>query len=423
MPDYKRKKIKKSFRHKKSHINTEKNINMTNKRQKNTGIVPEEKVKIVRGTKYKRKTQFKVLGIAICFICVVCIGLSALLPGGLYENIVNFSSVLGHGSYPTSVSGSTVLNTVSNRSYFYVLTDTNITAYSNSGKIVFDELHGFSNPIMSVSGTRALVYDQGGKSIYIYNLSGKIHSLQTKNDIITASISQNGGFAVSTHSDRYTSVATVYNKNFKEVFSWNSAKEIINNVLLNSAENKLAVSTLSVVSGQYNTKLLILGFDSAEPLHTLELGSSIPLSINNTGKGISIICGDKYKFLHWTKFNSNELEISGEISTFRTDKNGILLTVNRANDRSDNTIIIISKKGEKSSEFKINNSITDIQYNKGRVYLLCDTAIGIYDKNGTALRDGTCYYGALKFAVVGSNAVATVSDSEISKINIQEGRS
>ena len=420
MPDYKRKKVKRSFRQKKSYMNTESNIYMTNKKQKSTGIVPEENVKIVRGTKYKRKTQFKVFGSAICFICILCIVLSTLLPGGLYENIVNFSSLIGHGSYPTSVSGSTVLNTVSSGSYFYVLTDTNITAYSKSGKIIFDELHGLSNPILSVSSTRALVYDQGGKSIYIYNLSGKLHSLQTKNNIITASISQNGGFAVSMHSNSYTSVVTIYNKNFKEVFSWNSAKEIINNVLLNSSENKLAVTTLSVVSGQYSTKLLILGFDSADPIHTLELGSSLPLSINNTGKGISIICNDKYKFLHWSKFSTNEIEISGEISSFRTDKNGLLLTINRANDRSDNTIITISKKGERDSEFKINNSITDIQYNKGRVYLLCDTAIGIYDKNGVALKNGTCYYGAVKFAVVGSNAVATVSDSEISKINIQE---
>ena len=422
MPDYKRKKVKRSFRHKKSYMNTESNIYMTNKKQKSKGIVPEENVKIVRGTKYKRKTQFKVFGIAICFICVFCIVLSSLLPGGLYENIINFSYVLGHGSYPTSVSGSTVLNTVSNGSHFYVLTDTNITAYSKNGKIIFDELHGLSNPILSVSSTRALVYDQGGQSIYIYNLSGKIHSLQTKNNIITASVSQNGGFAVSTHSDRYTSVATVYDKNFKQVFSWNSAKEIINNVLLNSAENKLAVSTLSVVSGQYSTKLLILGFDSADPIHTLDLGSSLPLSVKNTGKGVSIICDDKYKFLHWSNFDSNTVEISGEINSFRTDKNGILIAVNRANDRSDNTIIIISKKGEKSSEFKISNSITDIQYNKGRVYLLCDSKVNIFDKNGTLLRDGTCYYGAHKFVVVGSNSVATVSDSEISKINIQEGR-
>lgn len=420
LPDYKRKKVKKGFKRKKSYT-SENTINMTNKKDKNYGIVPEEKINVVRGAKYKQIQKTKILLIIISFICLLSMLLSAILPGGLYENIVNYSSTLGHGSYPVGISGSTVLNTISNKSYFYVLTDTNITAYANSGKIVFDELHGFANPIISVSDTRALVYDQGGKSVYIYNLSGKIHTLNTKNDIITASISRDGDFAVSTHSDSYTSVVTVYDKKFNEVFTWNSAKDIINNVLVNPTGNKLAISTLNVVSGQYTSNVMILDFESADPLHTLQLGSSIALSLNNTGKGISIVCNDKYKFLHWSKFNSNELLISGEINACRNSKKGLLLTVNRINDRSDNTIILISQKGEKVSEFKINSSITDIQYNGGRIYSVCDSTINIYDKNGNTLKKGSSNHATQRIAVIGTNSVATVSDTEIIKNNIVEG--
>lgn len=395
---------------------------MTNKK-KDIGIVPEDDIKIVRGTKYKRKQQTKILIYTLSVICIVCLVSSLILPGGLYENIVNFSSIIGHGSYPVSISGSTVLNTFSNKMYYCVLTDTNITAYSNNGKIIFDELHGFANPIVSLSDTRILVYDQGGKSLYIYNLSGKIHTVQTKNEIITASISKNGDFAISTHSDSYTSVVTVYDNNFKEIYTWNSAKEIINNVLVNPSGTKLAISTLNVVSGQFSSKISILNFDSADPLHTLDLGNSLALSLNNTGNGISIICDNKYKFLHWSKFSSSEISISGEINSFRNTKNGILLTFNRANDRSDNTIITVSKKGEKTSEFKINSSIADIQYNNGRIYSICDTTINIYDKNGNVLREGSCSYGTQKFAVIAANSIAAISDTEISKINIQEGES
>ena len=421
MPDYKRQKFKKSSMPKRKHINYENKINMTPKKQSQTGVVPEDNIKVVRGTKYRRKQQTKVLIFAIIFISLVYIILSALLPGGLYENIANYSSLLGHGSFPVSVSGSNVLNTVSNGSYFYVLTDTNITAYANSGKIVFSELHGLSNPVLSVSATRALVYDQGGKSLYLYNLSGKIHDLQTKNEIITASISTNGDFVVATHSDSYTSVVTVYNSNYNEIYAWNSAKELINNVLINPSGNKLAVSTLNVISGQYRSKLMVLDFESADPLHTLDLGTSLALSITNTGKGISIICDNKYKFLQWSKFTTSELVVSGEINSFKNSKSGVLLTVNRANDRSDNTIILISKKGEKTSEFKINSAISDVQYEKGRLYSVCDTTVNILDKNGNILKTGTCNYQTQAIAVLSANSIAAVSDCEIIKINIQEG--
>ena len=98
-----------------------------------------------------------------------------------------------------------------------------------------------------------------------------------------------------------------------------------------------------------------------------------------------------------------------------------MLTVNRANDRSDNTIILISKKGEKTSEFKINSAISDVQYEKGRLYSVCDTTVNILDKNGNILKTGTCNYQTQAIAVLSANSIAAVSDCEIIKINIQEG--
>lgn len=423
MADYKKKKFKKPLFHKKHKTHSEDKIFMTDKRQKREKFddFKDEEIKVIRGSKFKRKRQAKIILCVIAFIAITFIVLSALLPGGLYENTVNFIATLGHGTYPTSVSGGSILNVISNDSYFYILSDTNITAYSSGGKIIFDELHGFSNPILSVSSTRALVYDQGGKILYIYNLNGKIHTLTTKKEIITASISNDGDFAVATHSDSYTSVATVYDRDFNEVYTWNSAKEIINNVLVNTSGNKLAVSTFNVISGQYTSKLMILDYESADPLHTLDLGNSLAIKIGNTGSGISVICDNKYKFLHWSDFNTIDINVSGEINSFTNNKHGVMLTVNRANDRSDNTIVLISKKGEKTSEFKISNFITDIQYNKGRVYSLCDTSINIYDKDGNILRSGNANYGTRKIAVISPNSVASIGDSDIYKIDIEEG--
>ena len=421
MPDYKRKKVKKSFKHKKIRTNENNDIVMRNKKDKATDAVTKNDIKVVRGSKYNRQRRRNAFLSFIAVVAAIYIVLSLLLPVSLYESLVNFTSLMGHGSYPAEVHGSTVLNTVSNGSYYYVLTDTNITAYSNSGKTVLNDMHGFSNPVMTVSSTRVLVYDQGGRTVYVYNLGGKIHTVETKNDIITAGISRCGAFVLATHSESYTSVANVYDKNCKQIYTWNSAKDIINNVLLNPEGNRLAVTTLNAVSGQYSSRMMILDFESADPLYTAELGSSIALSIENTGKGVSVISTDKYKFIHWSKFTSNEISASGEINILRRSKNGLLLVFNRANDRSDNTVVLISNKGEKSKEFKINNIITDIQYAKSRIYYVSDTSVNILNRDGESLGYGNCNYGTQKFAVIASNSVATVSDSEIAKINIEKG--
>lgn len=419
MADYKRKKFKKKSVSK--HKNTiSDNINTYASKKKN-GILPENDIKVVRGAKLKQKHRTKIIFTSIAIIAIACVVLSFVLPVSLYENAVNLFSAMGTGRYPNQLVGSTVLDTESNGSYYYVLTDTNITAYSNSGKKIFTEMHGFANPVMSVADTRVLVFDQGGDDLYVYNLSGLIDTLKTDNDIINANISRSGSFAVSTHSDNYTSVVTVYDKNFNTVFTWNSAKDIINNVLLNSRGNKIAVSSLNSVSGQYVSKLHILNFDSADPLNTVEFNNSAVLSLCNTGNGISVITHDGYKFVDWKKYTTTELTVSGEINMMRTTGKGVLLVYNRANDRSDNTVILISSKGVKTNEFKLNDSITDIQYDNKRIYYVNDVTVNLLDKNGNILRDGDSDYGIKKIVVISSNAVAAVNDSEISKITIESG--
>lgn len=417
MPDYKRKKVKKSLIHKNIRNNTNNDIVMKNSSK---NIVPENDIKIVRGTKYNRKKRICFLLSATTIICLALLILSLVLPVGLYENVVNLTSVAGPGKYPSDISGSTVIHTVSNGSHYFVLTDTSILAFSNTGKSVLNEMHGFSNPVLCVSDTRALVYDQGGNTLYIYNLGGKIHSLITENEIITASISRSGFFAVATHSDSYTSVVNVYNKNFKQIFTWNSAKEIINNVLINSTGKRLAVSTLTATSGQYSSKMLLLDFESADPLYTLDLGNSVALSLINTEKGISVITSDRYRFVNWSKFTTNEVTSSGEINMIKNSKNGLLIVFNRANNRSDNTIVLISNKGEKIKEFHISNIITDIQYANGRIYYLSDTSIKILDNDGNVLRSSNCNYGSKKIVVIASNTVATVADTKIEKFDIEK---
>lgn len=422
MADYKRKKVKKTFTTRKKSHEVKNDIVMKQKTKKSVEpIVPQEDIKVVRGSKYNRKLRNKFLLSVIVVLAVIYLVFSIILPVSVYENILNITSLMGHGKYPIDVSGSTIINTISNGQYYYVLTDTSIIACSNSGKIVVNELHGFSNPILSISETRAIVYDQGGKNLYVYNLGGKIHTLETKHEIITASISKNGDMAVATHSDSYTSVVNVYDKNLKNIFTWNSAKDIVNNVLVNNTGNRLAVTTFNAVSGQYSSKMMIFGFESADPLHTIDLDNSIALSLINTGKGISVITSNKYKFVHWNKFTTNDLTVSGEINLVRKHDNGLLLVFNRANDRSDNTVVLLSKKGIKSKEFKINSLITDIQYAKGRVYCISDTLVNILDSDGNVLRYGDCVYGTQKISVISSNTVAAISDTQITKTDIEKG--
>ncbi len=422
MPDYKRKKVKKSFLNKKKHKNAQQmnNIVMHNSSKKQPLVPSDDNIKVVRGAKLKRKRRLTLIASIAAFLVTLFIVLSIVLPVSVSENLVNLFAQAGQGSYPIKTSGTEILNTASCGSYYYLLTDTNISVYSNGGKIIFSEQHGFENPIITVSETRALVFDQGGTEIQIYNLSGKIHSLKTENCIINADISRSGGFAVVTDSADYTSTVDVYNKKFNKIYTWNSAKNFINNIVLSSNGKKLAVSTLNATSGDFTTKVLIFNFESADPLHTIDLDNSIVLSFFDNNNGFSIITSDKYRYVDWSDFKTKEISSDGQIEVCRDSANGVLLVFNRTNDRSDNNVVLISNKGEKISEFNINTIITDIRFEKGRIYYVSDSVIYILDNKGNVLRKNATAYGTEQFAVTGTNSIAAVTTSEIIKTEIEK---
>lgn len=418
MPDYKRKKFKKSpMRHRNTDAFKDE---IQHKVKQKSNNVYESPVRVVSGKKRERKKRTAIFVLAAVCVAAVLSLISYLLPVGLFENISNTFSLFGEGSYPIELSGSETLDCVSKDSYYYVLTDTTLAAYSKNGKVIYSVSHGFSSPVLATSETRALIFDQNGNTAYIYNLKGLVETVVTENSIITAAISRNGAYTLVTSSEEYTATVNVYNKNSKQVYKWNSAKEIINNVVISPSGKSIAVSSLTASGGQYVSKVMVLGFNSADPLYTLEIGNDVVLSLKGGSRGFAALTRVGYTFISWSKFQKKEISASGVLDMYRSGNGISLLVFNRVSDKSDNTVILASSKGEQISEFTYKGTINDIQYRKGRIYCVSDTEIRIFDRDGNLLKEGDCGYGCVKAAVISTDVLAIITDNEITEVKVEK---
>ena len=120
------------------------------------------------------------------------------------------------------------------------------------------------------------------------------------------------------------------------------------------------------------------------------------------------------------KDSTTNIDVSGQINKFRNTNKGALFAYSLANNQSDNTVVLISKKGEKLCEFSIKGAITDIQYSRGRIYCISDMMVSIFDTDGNLLRSGNCDFGVRKFAVLSSNSIAAISDTDIVLTEIEK---
>ena len=238
--------------------------------------------------------------------------------------------------------------------------------------------------------------------------------------ILNADISRNASYVVAATSDSYSSVVSVFDKKHKLVYEWYSAEESVNNVTVSPNGKKIAVSTLSAIGGKLSSKLYVFNFESANPLYTYDYGDSLVYTLDNTASGgFSVITSSGLDYITWSKYKRTDYTNQLELSMFRTNKNGTVLVYNRSSNKSDNRIVVFSKKGEKLSEFDFDGNLSDIQLNRNHIYCISDTNVSLYSKDGELLRTAKCDFGVVKLAVLSGYSVAAISNDEVSRLEIE----
>ena len=424
MPDYRRKKTHTGRTKRAGATAHRTNISIPIRRDKGgnkTNNAREEKVRVIRGGKGEKRRKLYALASIVLVITLTVVILSALSPVSLFESAQNFTLSIGSGSFPAAVSGSGITDCVPKGRYYYVLSDTSIMAFTNGGKKIFSAVHGFSAPVVVTSQTRALLFDQGKGSAVIYNLSGEIKTIESKQAIIAADIAKDGEYALVTKSDSYAATVSVYDRKGESLYSINFAKDMINNVDIASSGKKMAVSTVNAESGKTVSSVRVYDFKSADPAFKLDLGEDLVYDIENTGRGFFVTTHNKTRYIKWSDYTSTEYGFGGEVSLLRYSSSGFLALYNKTNDKSDSTVELFTESGKKISEFEIKGAVNDIRFSRGRVYTMSDNTVTIYSKQGELLRSGNYGFGGVKIAVTGSNTVCVINDSQIEEFVIKRG--
>lgn len=425
MPDYRKKRRNKMFsspqKVKKSRVSKEtyEDIEMSPSKKSQKKTSEKTNMRIITGKKLEQKRKFKVFAAFTAVLIIAVIILQYVFPAGIIRTVSNSIALMGSGVYPIELDSSDTVNSVCKTSHYYVLTDTKVNAFTSSGKELYSYNHGFENPVIRTSSAGALVFEQGGNGLTIFNLNGVSEEITLEKEIITAAISDSGNYAVVSRSDKYASAVTVYSKSSKRLYEWYSAKDTVNSAALSPNGKKLAVSTFSAQVGQYKSQLRILSYDSAEPEHSESFDGSIVYSLENTpSSSLVVVTKNGVKFIKWSNFKSIEYKNDYSAAFFRTGKGGSTAVFNRESDKTDNRIVVFSKKGEKTAEFEFKGIISDIAVLGGHIYCMSDTKIYLLDANGKILRKASCGFGAVNLCVTATNTAVVVTDNKIEKIKL-----
>lgn len=379
-------------------------------------------IKVIEGRKLEKKRRFRISLVVIAALVSVILILQSILPAGIFVAVKTGFKTMGGGSFPITLSGSQTVTTSTRNSYFYILSNTHLTAYSNSGKEIFNYEHGLEKPVLKISARGAVVYNQGNKEILVFDINGLKHSLSAKKNIITANISNSGYFAIATVSDKYASEVIVYNNNAKSVYEWYSAEDTVNAVALSKNGKKIAVSVFNSQNGEFISKVNVLNYKSATPEFTETYNNTLIYNLDSSFSSyFAVVTSNKIKVIKWSNFKSNEYNSEYSLSVLNHYDDGYVAVFNRQNDKTDNKIVLLSKKGKIEAEIDYVGEISDIGVRGANIFCMNDTEIIMISKDGKILKKSNFGFGGVNLISVSSSNVLVITDNKIEKIKLAKG--
>lgn len=345
----------------------------------------------------KKNKSSVVIGVCVVLLILVMVLASVISTfSGISVADIPGSGVKGaliYNSLPDSIRSIEAYSSGS-----VMLTDTAVEYLDSDGKKLATNSHLYSQPVLKVRGSTALLYDKGGTQFRIEKNTSVYNTYTVSGTLTTAAIGAKGNYAYVLNShDSYQSHLFVYSYQGKKQFEWGSASDYCIALTLSDNGKSIAVATLGVNNGEYGTKVSLFNFRENEAEYTTELPDCTVYQLifvkSNTiaaltDNGIFVINkkGETEKIAEYT---STELNCSDS-----ADSGLKAIAVNRYSNSKDSQVKIYNKRFNELFDIEPDGEIYSVCTSKSFVAVILGDTIDIYnikgDKTGSIVIGEKC---------------------------------
>lgn len=161
-----------------------------------------------------------------------------------------------------------------------------IRLYSESGAAYVDQVCALANPVLSSSGDMALVYDAGGRDLFVYKNHELAFSLNASegHTLLAASLSAQGRLVTVTQQSGVKGAVTVYDEAFQPSWGVNLSSRFVTDAILSPDGTTLALATAGQTGGIYDSQISFYSLSRSEGEHAPDavcsLGSNTVLKLS-----------------------------------------------------------------------------------------------------------------------------------------------
>ena len=256
-----------------------------------------------------------------------------------------------------------------------------------------------ATPMVCSEGGRAISFDIGGTSVRVFNKTEVLASTETGGAIISASINQNGWYAVCSHEGGASGGSvTVYNDAGKPVYRVNLASGYVLSAVLTSDNKSMAILNLT----PDGSRISFYELNSKDVDHVYELPGRLILDMSYTTGGAALLVTEDSLITVDKKNEGTELyNYEGRsLGGYSIDAGNIVLYMLDYNVGYNGRIVSINEKGSILGETETDREVIAISFSGGNVALLRSDGVLVLN-------------ASLEELPIAGNSVSSVGATEI----------
>lgn len=154
--------------------------------------------------------------------------------------------------------------------------------YGLDGQRLAEEVRSLENPVLTASGTTAVVYDAGNQSLFAYRGGEEYFTLNLSGsaDLLSARPNEGGWLAVTAQQSGYKGAVTVYDRRGEPVIQISLSSTFAVDAAVSPDGSTVAVVTIGQDLGVFFSRLLLYHVNREEPFAQIDLGSLTVLDMD-----------------------------------------------------------------------------------------------------------------------------------------------
>lgn len=323
------------------------------------------------------------------------------------------SAASGGGSLPAEFSGDATVSMFDWGGSVGILTDTAVYLYSTGGRELLYEQHGMTAPSAEASGRRLLVYDRGGTKLLVRTRTAALFERTYDYEIIAASLSGEGFLTVVTGAQRYASQVTVYDPDFKEIFTWSPAEEYVVAAAVGPDGRTVAAASVYASGGEIYSAVHLFAADSSEELAQRRFDGSAVIGLSFTDGGVRVICDNQAAEID-TKGNLlGYYRYGGELAAYLCPPggDGTVLLFDKYTETRSCKLVFLGKEMKERASASAAGKLAACCCDAKRAAVYCSGNLTVFGTDGSMLAYSAAEQGAMKLALVNGGFYAVTGST------------